>query len=45
MHAKELIKIFFDDKPLKNQLVAAYLVGTRILPNEFKTIKLMSNPD
>ena len=45
MHAKELIKLFFDDKPLKNQLVAAYLVGTRILPNEFKTIKLMSNPD
>ena len=37
MHAKELIKIFFDDKPLKNQLVAAYLVGTRILPNEFNS--------
>ena len=45
MHAKELIKIFFDDKPLKNQLVAAYLVGTRILPNEFKTIQLMTRSD
>jgi len=45
MHAKELIKIFFDDKPLKNQLVAAYLVGTRILPNEFKTIQLMTKSD
>ena len=45
MHAKELIKIFFDNKPLKNQLVAAYLVGARILPNEFKTIQLMTKPD
>ena len=44
MHAKELIKIFFDNKPLKNQLVAAYLVGARILPNEFKTIQLMTKP-
>ena len=45
MHAKDLIKLFFDEKPLKRQLVAAYLVGTKILPNEFKTIQSMSKPD
>ena len=45
MHAKDLIKLFFDEKPLKRQLVAAYLVGTKILPNEFKTIQPMSKPD
>ena len=32
MHAKRLIKEFFDQKPLQNQLVAAYLIGTRIFP-------------
>ena len=32
MHAKRLIKEFFDQKPLKNQLVVAYLIGTRIFP-------------
>ncbi len=45
MHAKELIKAFFDNKPLQHQLVAAYLIGTRIFPDEFKTIKPMTSPD
>ena len=45
MHAIQLIKDYFDDKPLKDKLVAAYLIGTRILPDEFKSIKPMVNPD
>lgn len=45
MHAKRLIKEFFDRKPLKNQLVAAYLIGTRILPDEFESIKPLQRPD
>ena len=45
MHAIQLIKDYFDDKPLKDKLVAAYLIGTRILPDEFKSIKPMINPD
>jgi len=44
MHAKRLIKEFFDQKPFQNQLVAAYLIGTRILPNEFESVPPMSNP-
>ena len=38
MHAKRLIKEFFDQKPLQNQLVAAFLIGTRIFPDEFESI-------
>lgn len=45
MHAKRLIKEFFDQKPLQNQLVAAYLIGTRILPDEFRTIHPLENPN
>ena len=45
MHAKKLIKEFFDQKSLRNQLVAAYLIGSRVLPNEFQTIKPLDNPD
>ncbi len=45
MHAIQLMKDYFDEKPLKEKLVAAYLIGTRILPNEFKSIKPMTNPD
>ncbi len=45
MHAIQLVKDYFDDKPLKEKLVAAYLIGTRILPNEFKSIKPMTSPD
>ena len=45
MHAIQLMKDYFDEKPLKEKLVAAYLIGIRILPNEFKSIKPMINPD
>ena len=43
--AKELIKEFIDEKPLQKQLVAAYLIGTRIQKNEFKSLKPMTAPD
>ena len=42
---KELIKEFIDEKPLQKQLVAAYLIGTKIEKNEFKSIKPMTSPD
>ncbi len=45
MHAKRLIKEFFDQKPLQNQLVAAYLIGTRILPDEFKSIEPLTSAE
>ena len=45
MHAKRLIKEFFDQKPLKNQLVVAYLIGTRIFPNEFESIPPLESPN
>ena len=44
MHAKRLIKEFFDSKPMRNQLVAAYLIGARVLPNEFNTIQPLEDP-
>ena len=34
-----LIKEFFDDKPLQQKLVVAYLPGTKILDSYFKNIK------
>jgi len=43
-HAIRLLKEFFDEKPLQNQLVAAYLPGIAIKKNEFKTIQMMTNP-
>ncbi|MGB2136262.1 MAG: DUF3089 domain-containing protein [Flavobacteriaceae bacterium] len=45
MHAKRLIKEFFDQKPLQNQLVAAYLIGTRIFPDEFESIPPLESPN
>ena len=42
LHAKRLIKEFFDGKPLQNQLVGAYLIGTSIEKDEFENIKPMS---
>lgn len=44
-HCKQLLKDFFDDKDLQNQLVAAYLPGTRVDINEFKTIQPMKDPE
>ena len=39
VHATRLIKEYFDNKHLQNQLVAAYLVGIRTPPNVFENIK------
>ena len=43
-HTKFLLRDFFDNKPLQQKLIAAYIVGTIVKPDEFKTIKPMSNP-
>jgi hypothetical protein len=37
-HAKQLLKDFFDDKPLQNHLVVAYLVGMVTPPDFFQQI-------
>jgi len=37
-HAKRLIKEYVDNSNLKNRLVAAYLVGIAVAPDEFKNI-------
>lgn len=37
--AKRLLQEFFDDKPLKKQLVEAYLIGIATAPDTFKSIK------
>ncbi len=39
VHAKRLIKEFFDGKPLQKQLVEAYLIGIATQPNTFENIK------
>ena len=44
-HCKILLKEFFDGKELQNQLVAAYLPGTRVGLKEFKTIHALKTPD
>ena len=45
LHAKRLIQEFFDNKPLQDKLVGAYLIGTSIKENEFKNIKPMKFKD
>ena len=44
-HTKFLLRDFFDDKPLQQKLIAAYIVGTVMKPNLFKTIKPMIKPN
>lgn len=44
-HGVQLIKDFFDDSLLQQKLIAAYLPGIKILPDEFKTIKPMKVSD
>ncbi|MAU31283.1 MAG: hypothetical protein CMC36_05185 [Flavobacteriaceae bacterium] len=43
-HCKTLLKEFFDGKELQNQLVAAYIPGTRVDIKEFKTIHALKSP-
>lgn len=42
-HAIQLLKDFFDEKPLAKKLIAAYIPGVRVEPNEFKKIKPMTS--
>ena len=44
-HTRLLLKEFFDDKPLQDKLIAAYLIGIGISIDEFKTIKVMTKPE
>ena len=44
-HTKFLLRDFFDNKPLQKQLIAAYVVGTVLKPDLFKTIKPMIAPN
>lgn len=43
-HATWLLKDFFDNSSLQKRLIAAYIPGMGIKPNEFKTIKPMTKP-
>lgn len=43
-HAIQLLKDFFDGKPLQNQLVAAYLPGIAIKKNAFEHLEMMTSP-
>jgi len=44
-HTMQLLKDFFDNKPLQERLIAAYIPGMGIKPNEFKTIQPMTEPN
>jgi len=44
LHAKKLLKEFFDGKPLQEKLIAAYLVGIRIKETEFANIPVLETP-
>jgi hypothetical protein len=43
VHATQLIKEYFDGKPLGNKLVAAYIIGIATPKNVFQTIKPCEN--
>ncbi|WP_291807302.1 DUF3089 domain-containing protein [Lutibacter sp.] len=43
-HAIQLLKDFFDGKPLHSKLIAAYIPGIAIKKNEFINIPLMTSP-
>ncbi len=45
LHAKRLMKEFFDGKTLRNKLVVAYLVGWPIRKDEFNDIPVCENPE
>lgn len=44
-HAIRLLKEYFDEKPLAKKLVAAYVVGMAINPNEYKQLKACTQPE
>jgi hypothetical protein len=45
LHAIRLLQEFFDDLPLQNQLVCAYIPGYRIKNDAFKSIKVSEKPN
>jgi hypothetical protein len=45
VHAKRLLKEFFDGKPLQKQLVEAYLIGIATQPDTFENIKASQSAD
>ena len=44
-HAKRLLKEFFENKPLQNKLVVAYIVGIPVTENFFTSLKPCVSPD
>jgi hypothetical protein len=45
LHAERLLEDFFDEQPLSDRLVAAYLVGMPIPKDAFAAIPLCTTPD
>lgn len=45
VHAKRLLKEYFDGKPLQKQLVEAYLIGIATQPDTFENIKPSQSAD
>ncbi len=45
LHAKRLLKEFFDEKDLQKQLVVAYLIGIATTKDTFKEIKPCESPN
>ena len=45
LHAIRLLQEFFDEKPLQNQLVCAYIPGYQIKKEDFKSIPASEKPD
>ncbi len=45
LHLKKILQEYFDGKLLQKQLVAAYLIGTRVMEDEFNTLRPLISPD
>jgi hypothetical protein len=43
LHASKLLKEFFEDKPLQNKLVCAYIIGLPVTQNYFSVLKPCGN--
>lgn len=43
-HALRLLKEFFENKPLQNQLIVAYVIGMAIPPGYFSSLKMCEGP-
>jgi hypothetical protein len=45
VHARRLMKEFFDNEEMKSKLICAYLVGFGIYPNEYKFLTVCENAE